>query len=250
MRFHCSQLLTRQSRNRRPDGLVFGPTEVGEGLLEAGEGEAHDVEVTAFDAGNETAGTALDGVGAGFVVWFAGGEVAGDFFGIELGKMDMSRFDEGAALGVGKANEGDTGEDRVRAGGKSFEHVAGVVGGARLAEDVAVESDFGVGANDDGRANGAGGDEFGFGDGQAMHEVVRGFAGVGRFVDGGGEHGEGEAGVAKDFGAAGGGGGEDEFHHGSRISGGEGYYSASAVTACAEGLRKRRAGQTEGADLP
>src|SRR5216684_2085441 len=176
MRFHCSQLLTRQSRNRRPDGLVFGPTEVGEGLLEAGEGEAHDVEVTAFDAGNETAGTALDGVGAGFVVWFAGGEVAGDFFGIELGKMDMSRFDEGAALGVGKANEGDTGEDRVRAGGKSFEHVAGVVGGARL--------------------------------------------------------------------------GEDEFHHGSRISGGEGYYSASAVTACAEGLRKRRAGQTEGADLP
>ena len=43
---------------------------------EAGEGEADDVEVAAFDAGNEAAGVALDGVGAGFIERFVGGEIA------------------------------------------------------------------------------------------------------------------------------------------------------------------------------
>src|SRR6266851_7724517 len=192
--------------------LLFRPAEVGEGLLETGEGEADDVEVTAFDARNETAGATLDGVGAGFVVRFAGGEVAGDFFVIELGEMDVSRFDEGAALGVGKADESDTGDDGVGAGGKFFEHVTSVVRGARLAEDVAIKGDLGVGSDDDGRAGGAGGYKFGFGSGQALDEIMRRFAGVRCFVDGGGEHGEGETSVVEDFGAADGGGGENELH--------------------------------------
>src|SRR5467141_5236572 len=99
MRFLRVQVLRRQSKNRRSVELVFGPAKVDEGLVEAGQGEADDVEVTAFDARNEAAGAALDGVGAGFVVRFAGGEVAGDFFMIELGEMDVSRLDESAALG-------------------------------------------------------------------------------------------------------------------------------------------------------
>src|ERR1700737_894713 len=163
---------TKQGRSMlRPykfSGLVFGPAEIGESLLETGEREADDVEVAAFDARNEAAGAALNGVGAGFVVGFVGGKVAGDFFVIELGEMDVSGFDESAAFGVGKANESDAREDGVRAAGKFFEHVAGVVGGARLAEDVAVEGDLGIGADDDGRANGAGGDEFGFGEGETL----------------------------------------------------------------------------------
>src|SRR5258708_6161236 len=119
--------------------LVFRPAEVGESLLETGEREADDVEVATFDARNEAAGAALDGVGAGFVVRFVRGEVAGDFFVIKLGEMDVGRFDESAALGVGKADEGDTGEDGVRAAGKFFKHVAGVAPGARLAADVDLE---------------------------------------------------------------------------------------------------------------
>ena len=176
-------------------------------MVEAGEGETDDVEVTAFDSRNETAGAALDSVGAGFVVGFAGGEIAGDFFVIELGEMDVSRFDESAAFGVGKADEGDAREDGVRAAGKFFEHVAGVVRGARLAEDVAIEGDLGVGADDDGWAGGAGGDELGFGNGKAMYEIVGSLAGVRRFVDRGGKHGEREASAVKNFGAADGGGG-------------------------------------------
>src|SRR5258708_1848454 len=130
--------------------------------------------------------------------------------------MDVSRFDESAVCGGGKADEGGGREEGVRAAGKFFEHVAGVVGGARLAEDVAVQGDLGIGADDDGRANGAGGDEFGFGESKALDEVVGGFAGVGSFVDGGREHSEGEAGIVKDFGTANGGGSEDELHKDSR----------------------------------
>ncbi len=103
----------------------------------------------------------------------------------------------------------------MRKAGKFFEHVASVIGGARLAEDVAFEGDLGVGANDKGWANGASSDEFGFGDGETLDEIVGGFAGVGSFVYGGRERGEGETSVAQDLGAAGGGGGEDELHDGS-----------------------------------
>ena len=128
--------------------------------------------------------------------------------------MDHGGFYKGDSLGVGKADESDARDDGVLAAGKFFEHVTGVVRGARLAEDVALEGDFGVGADDNGRANGARGDEFGFGEGQTLNEVVGGFAGVGSLVDRGGENGEGETGVVEDFGAADGSGSENEFHAG------------------------------------
>ncbi len=86
-------------------------------MLEAGEREANNIEIATFDARNEAAGAALNGVGTGLVVRFAGGEVAGDFFVIKFGEMDVGRFDEGAALGVGKADESDTGEYGVLAAG-------------------------------------------------------------------------------------------------------------------------------------
>ena len=176
------------------------------------EGEADDVEVVAFDAGNEAAGLTLDGVGAGFVVGFAGGEVAGDVVVGKLREVDEGVFDESAALGVREANESDAGEDGVGASGKLFEHVAGIVGGARLAEDVAVEGDDGVGSDDDGGSHGAGGDELGFGAGETQDVVGGGFARKGSFVDGGGHDLKGKAGVVEDCGPAGRRGGENEFH--------------------------------------
>ena len=93
--------------------------------------------------------------------------------------------------------------------GETFEHVAGVVAGARFAEDAAFESNDGVGGNDDGGADGAGGDEFGFGVSKALDELAGGFAGYGSFVDGGSDDDEREAGVVEDFSAAGGGGGKN-----------------------------------------
>src|SRR2546421_10414134 len=65
-----------------------------------------------------------------------------------------------------------TGEDGVRAARKAFQHVASVIGRARLAEDAAFEGDFSVGADDDGRARGAGGNQFGFGDGPTVNQAV------------------------------------------------------------------------------
>ena len=88
-------------------GSVFGVAEVGEGLVDAGQWQANDVEVVAFDAGDVAAGAALDSVGAGFVVRLFGGEITGDFFGGELREMDLGGFYEAAALGVGEADESD-----------------------------------------------------------------------------------------------------------------------------------------------
>ena len=88
--------------------------------------------------------------------------------------------------------------------GKFFEHVAGVVGGAGLAEDAAFESDHGVGGEDDGGAGGAGGDQLSLLASARAGRSCRRFAGEGSFVDGQGDDGEGEAGVVEQ--ALGGGG--------------------------------------------
>jgi hypothetical protein len=195
----------------RPE-LFFRPAEIDEGVVEAGEREAHDVEVTALDAGDEAAGVALNGVGAGFVMRFAGGEVADDLLAGERGKMDERGFDESAALGVGEADEGYAGDDGVGAARKFLEHMARIVRGAGLAEDETVERDDGVRSDDDRRADSARGNEFGFCFGEALDVFVGRFAGEGGFVHRGRKYDERETGIAKDFGAASGGGSEDQLH--------------------------------------
>src|SRR5258708_33613034 len=59
-------------------GLVFGPAEGDEGVVETREGQADNGEVAAFDARAVAAGAGLDGVAARFVVGRAGGQVAGN----------------------------------------------------------------------------------------------------------------------------------------------------------------------------
>src|SRR5258708_4954424 len=86
-----------------------------------------------------------------------------------------------------------------------------------LLEVWAARGDSGSAAEADGGPDagaGAGGDEFGLGSGKALNEVVRRFTRVRCFVNRGGEHGEGETGIVKDFGTANGGGSENEFHVG------------------------------------
>jgi hypothetical protein len=123
--------------------------------------------------------------------------------------LDLRGLDEAAALDVGEADERDAGDDGMRMAGEFIEHVAGVVAGARFAENVTIEGHFGVGADDDGGTDGTSGNEFDLGEGEAVDEIIGGLARKGSFVDGGGKHGKVEAGIAEDFGAALGGGGED-----------------------------------------
>jgi hypothetical protein len=183
-------------------------------VAEAGEGEADYVVVATFDSGDVASGAALDSVGARFVEGFFRGEISSELFGGERGEMNVGGFDETAALGIGKANDGYAGYDGVGVAGEPREHLMGVIGGAGLPEDFAVDEDGGVGGDDDGGTHGAGSDELGFGVGEALNKILSGFAGNGSFVDGGRENGEGEASVAEDFGASWGSGGEDEFNGG------------------------------------
>src|SRR6267378_7424323 len=219
-------------------GSVLGPAEFIEGLLEAGEGQADDVEVAALDAGNEAAGAALDTVGARLVVFFPGGEVARDLFRREGVEVHQGGLGKGDALGIGQTDKGDAGDDGVGAPGKLFEHPSCVVRRARLAEDVAVERYFGVGSDDDRGAHATRRDQFGLGGRQTLDEVLGGFARIGSFVDRGGEHGKRDSRVPKNFGASRRCGSKNQLHSDSRR---EEYYRASAVTAWALVQPKRRA---------
>jgi hypothetical protein len=91
----------------------------------------------------------------------------------------------------------------VAAAGKFLEHVTGVVGGAGLAKDAFLERDDGVSGDNDGGADGAGGDEFGFGVSEALDEIAWRFAGERSFVHGGRHDDEREAGIVENLGAAG-----------------------------------------------
>ena len=174
-----------------------------------------------------------------------GPEVAGDFFSGELGEMDERGLDEAATLGVGETDEGDAGDDGMGAAGEFFEHVACIVRGAGFAKDAAFEGYDGVGGEDDGGAHGAGGNEFGFGVGEALDVIGRGFLWEGSFVDGGGHDDEGEAGVVENFGATVQAGRESvssfAIHPAldSARQFAEGYYRVRAATACAWSSRKR-----------
>lgn len=111
-----------------------------------GYGEADDVEVTALDAGNPAGRAALDGVGAGFVHRLFGGNVSGDA-GVREGEEVDGGGLVGGAGGV-RSDESDAGEDFVDAAGEEAQHAGSVIGVYGLAEDVAVEGDGGVGAQD------------------------------------------------------------------------------------------------------
>jgi hypothetical protein len=107
-----------------------------------GEGQAYDVEVAAFDAGNPPGGVALDGVGSGFVGGLAGGDVVADFLFGEGEELDCCYF--GSYFGARGTDDGYAGDDAVGATGEEAEHSGGVFVVFRFAEDVIVEGNGGV----------------------------------------------------------------------------------------------------------
>ena len=194
---------------------VFRPAKVDEGVIQARERETDDIEVATFHTRNETPGVTLNGVGAGFVMRFAGGEVAEDLLAGERDEMDERGFDKSKALCVGEADERDPGDDGVGAAGKFFERVTRIVRRAGFSEDEAVDGDDRIRRDDDRRADSARGYELGFCFGEALYVRVGRFAGEGSFVHRGRKYNEREAGIAKDFGAACRCGSKDQFHRGN-----------------------------------
>ncbi len=176
------------------------------------ERKSDHVEVTAFDARDVAASATLDAVGASFIVGFLGGKVAGDFFCGDLSEMHQGAFHELTAIGIWQANEGYSGDNGMSAAGELFEGAAGIIVGARLAENVSIEDHNGIGGDNDGRANGACGDQISFGVGQALNKFAGIFAGIRRFIHGRGEDGKRNTSVAKNFSATRRCRGENYFH--------------------------------------
>jgi hypothetical protein len=206
-----------------------------QGGEEARERQAYDVEVTAFNAGNVTAGAALNAVSPCFIVRLFGGEVARDFIRGEGSKVNQGGFDKLAALCVGKANQGDSGDDGMGAAGKFVENVVGISCGPRLAEDVSVESDDRVCGDDNGRADRTGSHQIDFGTGEALHKIGGGFVGVRGLVHSGRKHGERKTGIAHDFGAARRGGGENQIQENRSMGR---ILQTNGSRSCAEGQEK------------
>jgi hypothetical protein len=198
--------------NEKPPDSVFRPAKIDEGVIEPGEGETDDIEVATFHARNETPGVALNGVGARFVMRFAGGEVAEDLLAGQCGEMDDRGFDKSTALCVGEADKRDPGDDGVGAAGKFFERVTRIVRRAGLSEDEAVDGDDRVRGDDDRRADSARSYELGFCFGEALDVGVGRFAGERSFIHRGRKNNERKTRRAEDFGAARGGGSKDQFH--------------------------------------
>ena len=209
---------------------VFRPAKVDEGVIQARERETDDIEVATFHTRNETPGVTLNGVGAGFVMRFAGGEVAEDLLAGERDEMDERGFDKSTALCVGEADKRDPRDDGVGAAGKFFERVTRIIRRAGLSEDKAVDGDDRIRRDDDRRADSARGYELGFCFGEALDVHVGRFAGEGSFVHRGRKNNERKTRRAEDFGAARGGGSKDQLH-GDKFAREE-YYRAVDEAAC------------------
>ncbi len=178
---------------------------------DGGEGEAHDVEEVAFDAGDPAGGVALDAVGSGFVERVAGGEVVGQVGVGDGGEEDAGGLDVGEA--GGGSDDGDAGVDLMDAVGEGAEHALCVCEVCGFIEDFLFTDDSGVGTQD-GCFGVEGMDRLRFFEGKALHVGGGRLVGMTRLVDVGGENVEAQACLGEKIAAARRGGGEDEGHSG------------------------------------
>ena len=84
------------------------------------DGEAHDVEEVAFDAGDPAGGVALDAVGSGFVERVPGGKIEGEVVVGDGGEEHAGGFDVRAL--ACRRDDGDAGVNLMDAVGKLAEH--------------------------------------------------------------------------------------------------------------------------------
>ena len=108
------------------------------------DGEAHDVVVGAADAGDaDVAYPFLNAVGAGFVEGLILTDIVGYLFIGEFLEGDVGA--DGAADGLVALEEAVAGIYLVRLAAEFAQHGAGIISIARLAENLAVADDNGVG---------------------------------------------------------------------------------------------------------
>lgn len=78
--------------------VVLRPTKLMKRGHNASEWKTDYVEITTFDARNETSREALDGISAGFIVGLLGGQIARNLLRRKTGEGDESRIDELTAV--------------------------------------------------------------------------------------------------------------------------------------------------------
>src|SRR5258708_30330048 len=112
-----------------------------------GYGKTHDVKVISLDAVDELARQALNRVGAGFVGWFATGDVCADLALAQYGEADASaRRVHNHAIALKQA---DSRDHLVFAPGEQRQH-AGCIGSVlRFFQDLPAGHDHRVGAEHD-----------------------------------------------------------------------------------------------------
>ena len=103
--------------------------------------QADDIGIGAREVVDEGGGLALDGVGAGFLLPFAAGEVFGNLRLVEAGEAD-DRGDGAAGLLTVRRPDGDAGKDAVAAAGEQAQVFLGVFGRGGFGQDA------GAGGND------------------------------------------------------------------------------------------------------
>lgn len=135
------------------------------------EGEAHDIGIVTLDFGDDDGTEILDAEGAGFVQWFAGGDVIGDFAVGEVFDEDTGYDGPGSGFVRWGFDDGQSGNYLQGLTADFTEHQGGLVGGVWFAEYFVAQSDEGVGGD-----NQVVGVEVGDGFGLAGREVFGQFS--------------------------------------------------------------------------
>src|SRR5437870_4913441 len=110
-----------------------------EGAHEKGGRQADDVQVVAFDAGDECGAATLDRIGARAALPFAARDVRTEVAWGQRAEIDERRICVGGL--PGRRDKAETGDDGVAPPGERFEHALGVARIAGLPVDTASEHD-------------------------------------------------------------------------------------------------------------
>lgn len=126
-----------------------------------------------MDAIDKAGGAALDGIGTGFVVRFAGTDIGADLFRGERQHEDSGTGQVNDRLSCRAKTDGRV--DPMRTAGQKRQHALGVSQIGRLPEDLVIDTDDGVGRKNNVIAGGC--ERLCFLEGQTANELFRGVSG-------------------------------------------------------------------------
>jgi hypothetical protein len=171
--------------------------------------QSHDIGKGAVEVLDDHFAVFLDRIGAGLVEGIDVFEVTANLAGIEGMKRDVGAFHESALAMTPEVEEADPGDHLMRAALEERQHPAGVVKGGWFTEEVVIDTDEGIGAEDL-MIGVLFGDRAGLAIGVELTEFMRAEVVMKHLGQGAGDGFEAEAHMAQEFAAAGRCGGEDE----------------------------------------